>query len=86
MTDNKNIVEVETEVTEVKEETVKTNVFQKAGNWVKTHGKTIAKGVGIAVGGVALYALGKASGSRDSDDSNVGNFDLSETEDDTTTE
>ena len=52
--------EVVEEVTEVKEK--KENILKKGMGWIKSHGKTVAKGAAVAALGVIAYGLGKVPG------------------------
>lgn len=62
------IVEVTEAEVEVAEETKTEGKLSKVVGGVKKHGKKVAAGVAIVVGGLLCYALGKGSGGGDSED------------------
>lgn len=57
--EKKNIEIVEAEVIEAEQKEKKP--LARPINWIKTHGKTIAKGAAVIAVGLAGYALGKRS-------------------------
>lgn len=65
--------EVVEEVTEVKEK--KENILKKGMGWIKSHGKTVAKGAAVAALGVIAYGLGKKAGSASEEADYDVNFD-----------
>lgn len=65
------IVEENLEVNETQEEVVETKpdgIVTRGVKCIKRNGKKIGKGVGLVVGGLMLYSLGKSVGAAKSSD------------------